>query len=180
MLVKKKSKGLIGLGLWFVLIIFIFYIPFMPLAVDKELKVTFLDHSGNENALVFFGFRGCSDVCPMTLSILSQLINSQKNSSLWPQVIFVDIDAHSDSAQAHEFAKQFHNSFVGLHIPPEELTNLSGKFGLNIKQQSNNISHLGKTYLLRRQSNDWRLVKIYNPNSFSVETLRNELFNINN
>jgi len=139
-----------------------------------------LDQYGNENALVFFGFRGCSDVCPMTLSILSQLINSQKNSSLWPQVIFVDIDVNSDSAQASEFAKQFHPSFAGLHISFEELTQISGKFGLNIQQKNSQILHLGKTYLLRRKVNDWSLVKIYNPNSFSVKTLRYELFNINN
>ncbi len=176
MLVKGMSKSFIGLGLWLILLIFIFSIPFIPLALDKELKVSFLDQYGNENALVFFGFRGCSNVCPMTLSILSQLINSQKNSSLWPQVIFVDIDANSDSAQASNFAKQFHTSFVGLHIPPEELTNITGKFGLNIKQQNNKISHLGKTYLLRRKENDWKLVKIYNPNSFSMKTLQNELF----
>jgi len=176
MLEKGKSKGRIGLFLWFVLLIFIFYIPFMPLALDKELKVSFLDQYGNENALVFFGFRGCSNVCPMTLSILSQLINSQKDSSLWPQVVFIDIDANSDSAQASDFAKQFHTSFVGLHVSPEELTNIAGKFGLNIKQQNNNISHLGKTYLIRRKVNDWKLVKIYNPNSFSIKSLQNELF----
>lgn len=176
MLEKGKSKGRIGLFLWFVLLIFIFYIPFMPLALDKELKVSFLDQSGNENALVFFGFRGCSNVCPMTLSILSKLINSQKDSSLWPQVVFIDIDANSDSAQASDFAKQFHTSFVGLHVSPEELTNIAGKFGLNIKQQNNNISHLGKTYLIRRKVNDWKLVKIYNPNSFSIKSLQNELF----
>jgi len=175
--VKEKSKGFIGLVLWLVLLVFIFYIPFMPLALNKELKVSFLEQYGNENALVFFGFRGCSNVCPMTLSILSQLMNSQKNISLWPQVIFVDIDANSDSAQASDFAKQFHSSFVGLHISPEELTKISSKFGLNIQQQQNQISHQGKTYLLRRKANNWNLVKIYNPNSFTVKTLQNELFN---
>jgi len=179
-MIFKSSKALTGFGLWFILLIFIFYIPFMPLALDKELNVSFLDQYGNENALVFFGFRGCSDICPMTLSILRQLIDSQQNTSQWPQVIFVDIDATSDSAQASIFAKQFHPSFVGLHISPEELTNIAGKFGLNIKQQNNKISHVGKTYLLRRKIGDWSLVKIYNPNSFSVKTLRYELFNINN
>ena len=108
------------------------------------------------------------------------MINSQENPYQWPQVVFVDIDANSDSAQATEFAKQFHFSFIGLHIPPEELTEISDKFGLNIKQQNSQISHLGKTYLLHRKANDWKLVKIFNPNSFSVNTLQNELFNLNN
>jgi len=180
MLVNGIPKGTFGFVLWFVLLIFIFYIPFMPLALDKELKVSFLDQDGNENALVFFGFRGCSDVCPMTLSTLKQFFDSQQDTSQWPQVIFVDIDANSDSTQASDFAKQFHSSFVGLHVSFEELTKISGKFGLKIQQEGSQILHLGKTYLLRRKVNNWKLVKIYNPNSFSVKTLRNELFNINN
>ena len=180
MLIEGMPRGLTGLVLWLILLIFIFYIPFMPLALDKALNVSFLDQDGNENALVFFGFRGCSNVCPMTLSTLRQLLDSQTDVAQWPQVVFVDIDANSNSAQASDFAKRFHSSFVGLHIPFEELTKISGKFGLNIKQQNNQILHLGKTYLLRRKANNWRLVKIFNPNSFSVNTLQNELFNLNN
>ena len=179
MLNKKKYKVSIGFALWFLLIIFIFSIPLMPLVLDKKLDASFLDQEGNENALVFFGFRGCSDVCPMTLMILRQLFDSQENFSLWPQVVFVDIDANSNSAEASSFAKQFHPSFIGLHIPTEELSDVSNKFGLNIKQEGNQISHLGKTYLLQRKVNDWKLVKIYNPNSFSVETLQKELFALN-
>ncbi len=179
MLNEGKSKRLFGLALWLVLLLFIFSIPFMPLVLDKELDVSFLDENGNKQALVFFGFRGCSDVCPMTLSILKQLFDSQENSSQWPQVIFVDIDAHSNTTQAEKFAKQFHSSFVGLHVLPENITELSDKFGLKIKQRNEQISHLGKTYLLRRIADDWRLVKIFNPNSFSVETMQNELFKFN-
>lgn len=178
-MIYNYNKVSIGFALWFLLIIFIFSIPFMPLVLDKKLDASFLDQEGNENALIFFGFRGCSDVCPMTLTILRQLFDSQENSSLWPQVVFVDIDASSNSAEASSFAKQFHASFIGLHIPSEELGEISNKFGLNIKQEGNQISHLGKIYLLQRKVNDWRLVKIYNPNSFSVETLQKELFALN-
>ncbi len=179
MLNKHKYKVSIGFALWFLLIIFIFSIPFVPLTLDKKLDISFLDPKGNENALVFFGFRGCSNVCPMTLSILRQLFDSQKNPSLWPQVFFVDIDANSSSVRASSFAKQFHASFIGLHIPTEKLNEVSKQFGLNINQEGNQIAHLGKTYLLQRKVNDWTLVKIYNPNSFSVETLQEELFALN-
>jgi len=80
-------------------VIFIFTVPFIPLTLDQQLDqqldISFLDQHGNKNALVFFGFRGCNDVCPMTLSILSRLLDSQPNTQQWPQVIFVDIDAES-------------------------------------------------------------------------------------
>jgi protein SCO1/2 len=176
---EEKYKLPIGLALWFFLIAFIFSTPFIPLTLDEEIDVSFLDQEGNENALVFFGFRACSDVCPMTLSILRQLVDSQVNTSKWPQVVFVDVDLSSSSLEASNYAKQFHTSFVGLHISNEKLIEVSTKFGLNIKQEGNQITHLGKTYLLRREAKDWKLVKIYNPNSLSVETLKKELFALN-
>jgi len=178
MLEHQTTKRLLGVGLWLLLLVFIISIPFMPLILDKGLKPSFLDADGNANAVVFFGFRGCSDVCPTTLVILKQLFDSQQNTSKWPQVVFVDIDAHSDSAQASSFAKQFHSSFVGVHLRAKELTEVSAKFGLNIKQQDDKILHLGKIYLLERKAQQWSLVKVYNPNSYSVQTLQNELFNI--
>jgi len=179
MLRSDKSKNLMGLSLWLILIAFIFFIPFIPSNPNQDLDISFLDNNGNKNALVFFGFRGCSNICPVTLSILSRLLKSQQDTSYWPQVVFVDIDATSSSVEASDYAKKFHPSFIGLHIPSEKITAVSSQFGLNIKQQDGQILHIGKTYLLHRKADSWTLVKAYNPNSFSVNTLRNELFNIN-
>jgi len=178
MRIIKKYLNPIGLALWLLLIAVILSIPFMSLTLDKELNVSFLNHEGNDTALVFFGFRGCSDICPMTLSIFRQLFDTPTNISKLPQVFFVDIDTQSNANEALNFAKKFHSSFIGLHISSKELIEFSGKFGLNIKQQGNKISHLGKTYLLRRKENEWRLLKVYNPNSFSVQTLKKELFHV--
>jgi len=178
MLNSDKSKNLTGLGLWLLLITFIFFIPFIPSNPNQDLDISFLDNNGNRNALVFFGFRGCSNICPVTLSVLSNLLKSQQDASYWPQVVFVDIDATSSSIEASHYAKKFHPSFIGLHIPQEKITNVSSQFGLNIKQQNGQILHIGKTYFLHRETDSWTLVKAYNPNSFSVATLKSELFEI--
>ncbi len=178
MLNQRKPKIILGIILWLILIIFVFYIPLAPLTLDKQVNAPFLAQNGNKHALVFFGFRGCSNICPITLTILQQFFNSQQNITQRPQVIFVDIDQNSSSAQASEFAKQFHPSFVGYHIPPDQLSLISAKFGLNIKQQKKQISHLGKTYLLLRKTDGWHLVKTYNPDSFSVTTLQHEFQNL--
>lgn len=174
---RKESK-LKGLFLWLILLIFIFSVPFIPLVLDKELNVGFLEQQGNDNALVFFGFTGCKNVCPLTMAKLRQLLDSQQNSALWPQVLFVDIDENSTTEQAAKFAQQFHPAFAGLHIESEQLKKMSAMFGLNIKQQKDQIVHMGKTYLLQRKAQQWRLVKVYNANSFSVKTLQKELFNV--
>ena len=106
-------KILSGLVLWLLLIIVIFGFPFIPFNLDKKMDTPFLSQHGSDNALIFFGFQGCGDVCPTTLITLKQLLNRQENTSLWPHVIFVDIDVSSNSEDASRFAKQFHTSFTG-------------------------------------------------------------------
>jgi len=175
-LTSKKSKLFTGLFLWLCLVSFAFVLPFIPQAVNQKIDSSFLDSHGNSTALVFFGFTGCSDVCPMTLSIIKQVFNGQRNHALWPQVVFVDIDSHSNDHQAVSYAKQFHQAFVGTHIPLENLDKISAQFGLNSQQQNNSIVHVGKTYLLQRELTQWRLVKVFSPNSLSVALLHQELF----
>jgi len=177
MLSRTNSKKLLGVSLWLVLIAFIVSIPLVPMSIDKAMSVSFLDTSGSDSALVFFGFRGCSDLCPTTLVKLRELTNLQDNIARRPQVIFVDIDAHSDISQASTYARQFHPSFIGLHFNAVQLAKISYQFGLNIKVNNDQIYHLGKTYLLRRELGDWRLVKAYGANGFSVAELQHELLN---
>jgi len=171
---NKKSWGL-GITLWALLVAFIFYIPFIPQTVDKKVQTSFLAPSGAHNALVFFGFKGCSNVCPLTLAILQQLVDSLPAEVTPPQVIFVDIDEYSSSEEASTYAKQFHQSFYGYHVPQSELPQLSAQFGLNIEQFGSEISHLGKTYFLQRNAQEWQLVKAFNPSTFSVKILKKEL-----
>jgi len=176
MLSSKKYKVIAGLCLWLFLVSFAFVLPFIPQPVNQQVDSSFLDTQGSKTALVFFGFTGCSDVCPLTLSIINKLFTEQTNSALWPQVVFVDIDSNSNEHQAANYAKQFHQAFVGTHIPLENLGKISAQFGLNSKQQNNSIVHVGKTYLLQRELTQWRLVKVFSPNSLSVALLQKELF----
>jgi len=171
----KNSKKILGLSLWLVLIVFIVSIPLVPMSIDKGVSVPFLDTRGSSSALVFFGFRGCSDICPTTLIKLRELTNLQKNTAERTQVFFVDIDAHSDAEQASSYASQFHLSFVGLHFDPLQLSKISYQFGLNIKVNNEQIYHSGKTYLLRRVDDDWRLLKSYSAKVLSIADLQHEL-----
>jgi len=171
----KNSKRVLGISLWLVLIAFIVSVPLVPMSIDKGLSAPFLDSSGSSSALVFFGFRGCSDICPTTMVKLRELANLQKSAAVRTQVFFVDIDAHSDTEQASNYASQFHPSFVGLHFEPLQLSKISYQFGLNIKANNAKIYHLGKTYLLRRVDGDWRLLKSYSAKVLSVAELQHEL-----
>lgn len=73
--------------------------------------------------LVYFGFTMCPDICPEELTKVSdalailqkhgRTVASDKNATLTP--VFISIDPERDNpARTAEYAKGFHNAFVGL------------------------------------------------------------------
>lgn len=154
----------------------IFLLPFLPMDVQRNVSAPFLSASGSNKAVVFFGFTHCSNTCPATLAVLKNLAaNADRNEEI-PQVAFVDIDSNSNSLQAHQYAQQFHSSFIGIHPRPEQLAQLTSDFGLNFQQVNEQIQHKGRTYLLNRINQQWRLVKVFNPDSFTAGSLVQELY----
>ncbi|WP_125779214.1 SCO family protein [Pseudoalteromonas rubra] len=154
----------------------IFGLPFVPLESNRTVEAPFLERSGSDKAVVFFGFSHCGGVCPTTLLILKSLLDNTTRQSQWPQVVFVDIDENSSTQQAQAHARSYHNAFSGVHAKAESLAQLSRDFGLNIQQDGEQIKHQGRTYLLARSQQQWRIVKAYNPETFDFKTLQDELY----
>lgn len=172
---NSKSIRLWGsVLLWLTLVAFVIYLPFMPLITNKQVDLPFLTSQGSDKALVFFGFRSCDDVCPITLSTISQLLHLEKNRAKWPQVAFINIDRTSNAKEAKDYATLFHPAFVGYHPEKEELSKFSAMFGLDIRQIEEQIFHLGRLYLLEREKGNWRLKKAYQAGTFSVELLQDD------
>ncbi len=167
----SKPKVVLSLLLWVLLIGFILLLPWLPLAVEKEISATFLDDITANKAIVFFGFRGCDDTCPTTLMVLANLLKAETRVVEQPQVIFIDVDSNSSTDAADNFAKLFHPRFIGYHPTKAELKVLIAEFGLNVKQRGSQINHKGRTYQLQKQQGQWQLTKAYNPNTFTVDTL---------
>lgn len=72
--------------------------------------------------LVFFGFTNCPDVCPTTLSVLSEALGKlgAKADSVVP--IFVSVDPERDTPQAlKSYLASFGPRFVGLTGTPDEI-----------------------------------------------------------
>lgn len=173
---NNRLKMSFGVFLWLILLAFVIYIPLMPLITDKSINASFLDSAKSDKALIFFGFPSCGDVCPLTLATFANALKAEDNQRLWPDIIFVNIDATSSMEETSAYAKLFHPHFTGHFPESKELDALAMEFGLNVKQFAEQILHLGKTYLVERQGDQWRLVKAYNPETFSVDALQNDLF----
>lgn len=170
---KNRAKNSIGVLLWLILIVAIFAIPFLPHKINKTLELNILTQSESNTALMFFGFQACGDKCPTALMALSNLVDSFENKQLAPEIVFIDIEGASNSLSADKYAKAFHPSFRGVHVSNQQLQQFTAQFGLNIKQQNGQISHLGNIYFLRREQNKWRLMHVIPTNKYSSKLLLN-------
>ncbi|MFD2176801.1 SCO family protein [Veronia pacifica] len=154
----------------------ILLVSYLPVSSSKEVSLDFLDSSGSNTAFIFFGFRGCTDVCPLTLAKLSQFV-SQPSGSSRPQVLFIDIDRNNHPKDADEYAKQFHTSFRGIKPSTPEINELASLFGIPVREQGFVLAHAGKTYFLRKdQSGQWSWVKTYPAGAFDPRDLLEELY----
>lgn len=167
-------KSLWGSLLLSILLGLIVFLPYFSLSTYRPVYAPFLDASTSDKAVVFFGYTHCPDICPTTLAILRNLLSDLPQSD-WPQVVFVDIDANSNSELAAQYAHFFHPEFMGIHANSGLLPKLKDSFGLNIEQQGGQIMHDGRTYLLKRQQNKWYLTKAYNPSTFDASDLEKDL-----
>jgi len=82
-------------------------------------KITLVDQNGkafNEQSLsqkpslVFFGFTHCPEICPTTLSELSNVVDNLKNKIKPTNIIFVTIDPQRDT---QEYLKDYIQYFKG-------------------------------------------------------------------
>ena len=105
-----------------------------PVALDP---FSLLDQRGNaftqdklvgKWSLIFFGFTSCPDICPLTLTELSQFYQQLKAATPGDetQVIMVSVDPQRDTTEKMaEYMSSFHEDFVGLKGPYEDVAALA-------------------------------------------------------
>jgi protein SCO1/2 len=80
-------------------------------------------------SLIFFGFTSCPDICPLTLTELSQFYRQLEAESVQaglPQIIMVSVDPARDSTEKlAQYMSSFHEDFVGLNGPYESVAGLA-------------------------------------------------------
>ena len=84
--------------------------------------------------MVFFGFTNCPDVCPLTLSILGQVIsklrNNDANSLSVPRSIFISVDPKRDQPEKlKQYVEHFNDDMIGLTGSKEQIDSLTQSFG---------------------------------------------------
>ncbi|MFW2372233.1 MAG: SCO family protein [Gammaproteobacteria bacterium] len=78
-------------------------------------------------SLVFVGYTHCPDVCPNTLSVLSQVSSLMEEQQLNPpRIIFISIDPQRDKPELiDQYVKYFNQAFIGVTGNEKELASIS-------------------------------------------------------
>ena len=100
----------------------------------------------NRWSLVFFGFTSCPDVCPLTMTELSEFYGDYKalGATELPQVVFITVDPERDGVnEIAEYMERFDEDFVGLAGNPQAIADVAAEFFVAYSNESSNMGHEG-------------------------------------
>ena len=102
---------------------------------------------------VFFGYTSCPDVCPLTLSHLSQAFREMGEEGDRIQVVLITVDPARDTPQRlQEYLGSFHPSFLGLTGTEEEIRAVADRFGAFFARsgegENYTVDHTARTFVI--------------------------------
>ncbi len=109
-----------------------------------EGQVSLKDLEGKA-VLMFFGFTSCSDICPMTLAIISRALSMMTPEELNnTTALFISLDPEKDSLELlSRYTAYFHPSIIGVTNHLETLLDLSDRYGVHYRRELVSDSTLG-------------------------------------
>ena len=83
-------------------------------------------------SLMFFGFTNCPDVCPITLSVMKQVVDELERREIEPmQVVFTTVDPVRDTpARMREYVNYFDEDFVPVSGELDDVMALTKALGI--------------------------------------------------
>lgn len=123
-------------------------------SVDGKVKSS--DFKGKV-VVIYFGYSFCPDICPTSLTILSQALDKFSENELKEiQPIFISVDPDRDGLkELKEYSKYFHPKLIGLTSDSETIKKLADNYGsryekvdLNDSVIGYSVSHTSYIYIL--------------------------------
>lgn len=118
--------------------------------------VSLKDYRGKV-VLLYFGYTKCPDVCPTSLSFLTQALNDLTDAELKQvQGIFVSVDPKRDTPEVlKEYVEYFHPRLVGVTGTVEEVAEVAALYGAQYYEVElegsafgYSVNHSAVTYLI--------------------------------
>ncbi len=120
-------------------------------------KVTDVDLQGRYT-LLYLGYTHCPDICPTTLSMLSDVLKKMGTEADKMSVVFISLDpAHDSPAVLAEYLKAFDARIIGLTGSEQEIKAVTMAYKAYANPTPNAapgnmlIAHSGLLYLMDKQ-----------------------------
>jgi protein SCO1/2 len=102
---------------------------------------------------VFFGYTFCPDVCPLTLSHLSQAFTELGEKSERIQVLFISVDPDRDTPERlRQYLGAFHPSFLGATGKEEDIREVADGYGVFFAKSGDGpeytVDHTARTFVI--------------------------------
>ncbi|MER2603197.1 MAG: SCO family protein [Candidatus Competibacter phosphatis] len=145
-------------------LLLVFCLPWLPQDEQRPIHFPWLDQQmpHHDNWWVFFGYVGCPDICPDTLTKLRNAYQRLPAGSR-PGVLLIDVTTKVDPDLLTRYAQGFHPDFQAYAPTLGELKRLGNLFGVKIRPRTDRFSpdHSGAVYQLRHAGPDWMLVRTF-------------------
>ena len=95
--------------------------------IDQNKNIISKHDFQNHWSLVFVGYTNCPDICPMTLSVMNQVIEYMSEQLIQPpQIVFLSVDPERDTPlHLKRYVEYFNKDFLGLTGSLQQVTQLS-------------------------------------------------------
>jgi protein SCO1/2 len=106
--------------------------------------------------LIYFGYVNCPDICPASLAVMNQVINTlppESRAKIQPILISVD-PARDTPDKLASYTAYFHPELIGVTGTPEQIAAAANAFGAGyVKQEtradgSYAVDHSANTYVV--------------------------------
>ena len=150
-------------------------LPWFPMVSSgKRVQLEFLK-SKPSHALLFFGFPGCGEICPIAMERL-YAIKSNGGFPIPIQVGLVNIAVDLPAFTVSEYAHSFDPEFEGYHLSQEALSIVSKELGLSLPSVNaaipRNFSHPDALFLLEHVREDfWELKQVFSATRLTKQQL---------
>lgn len=136
--------------------------PAPDIALESVNGSVSLHDFAGQYTFVYFGYRFCPDVCPVTMGKLKQVKADLGNRGNEMAVVMITVDPERDTPEAMaEYMGYFDDSFVGLSGDQELIDAVGKPFGLYYYQHQHEgspasgylVDHTARFFLLDREGN---------------------------
>ncbi|MBM1558488.1 SCO family protein [Sulfitobacter mediterraneus] len=129
-------------------------------------------------SMVFFGFTYCPDVCPTTLSEISDWLDDLGTDVADMNVVFITVDPERDTAEVMaEYVSYFHPAVQGWRGSHEQTRQAADAFRANYEKvptegNGYTMNHTASVFLFDADGKFASTIDYHEPREFAVQKIR--------